>query len=143
MRVLTIVTAAILLSAATGACPAQRQIAGTPLAGVNPPNEVVVYLKGAERQAETNDQRLEIRRALVDLASLPVDQLRGRRYADYEMRTGKWTLATLLARYFVPSEPHVLNEETLYRDAQLPEARAVINDQIRAIDDGRQASAPP
>lgn len=103
-------------------------------------NEVVRYLKGAERQAETDDQRREIRRALEDLATLPAPELRKKRYADASMKPGQWSLATLLRKYFVPAELHTIDEERLYEDAQRPEARAVVKGQITAIDENRQAS---
>ena len=103
-------------------------------------NEVVRYLKGAECQAETDDQRREIRRALDDLSSLPSAVLRQKRYADASMQPGQWSLATLLQKYFVPAELHTIDEPRLYEDAQRQEARAVIKAQIQAIDENRQAA---
>ena len=103
-------------------------------------NEVVRYLKGAERQNETDDQRREIRHALEDLATLPPAELRKKRYADYSMKPGQWSLATLLHKYFVPPEPHTIDEARLYEDAQRPEARASVKAQIAAIDENRHAA---
>lgn len=107
------------------------------------PNQVVLYLDGAERQAETDEQRQEILRALEDLRSLDPTALRQRRYADYENRPGQWTLVQLLQRYFVPRGPSAIDEETLYRDAQAHRAREVVEQQIRALREGRQVLPTP
>lgn len=119
------------------ATPAKGDPAAVPAAAEN---EVVRYLKGAERQSETADQEREIRRALEDLASLLPSDLRKKRYADYSMQPGQWTLATLLHKYFVPAEHRTIDEERLYQDAQRPEARAVVKAHIQAIDENRQAA---
>jgi|GEM_PF-1942078 hypothetical protein len=107
------------------------------------PNEVVLLLAGAERQAENDEQEREILRALEDLRTLDPATLKTKRYADYQSVPGKWTLATLLQRYFVSPELHDIDEEAVYRDAQSPEARDVIGRQIRAIREGRQDTLAP
>ena len=66
------------------------------------PNTVVVYLQGAERQSEDLDQRREIEKALNDMLTLTPDELRARRYANYQMEPGAWTIIQFLHRYFVP-----------------------------------------
>ena len=123
---------------------AQREAGVRPsTTGPEKQNEVVLYLEGAERQAETEEQQRELLRALEDLQTLDAATLKGRRYADYQNVPGKWTLAELLQKYFVPRQLHRVHEESLYRDAQSPGAREVINQQIRALREGRQASPPP
>ena len=59
-----------------------------PAAPTAPNNRVVLYLKGAEVQYETREQRAEIRQALTDLSTLPPDALCRRRYADYGLARG-------------------------------------------------------
>jgi hypothetical protein len=107
------------------------------------PNQVVLYLDGAERQAETDEQRQEILRALEDLRTLEPAGLKQRRYADYENQPGQWTLVQLLQKYFVPREPCAIDDETFYRDAQSQHAREVIEQQIRALREGRQVFPMP
>jgi hypothetical protein len=102
------------------------------------PNEVVLYLQGAERQAETDAQEAEILRALEDLQTLTPAELRVRRYADYALQPQQWSLGHLLQKYFVPPRVRSLDEDALYRDAQDPTARAVIEEQIQAIHEHRQ-----
>jgi hypothetical protein len=89
-------------------------------------NVVVDFLKGAERQVETEEQRREIRRALEDLLTLPAADARARRYADYQGKPGTWSATQLLQRYYVPAKPMALDEERFYRDAGTPEARAAL-----------------
>lgn len=101
-------------------------------------NEVVLYLQGAERQAESAAQEQEILKALEDLRTLPPEKLRERRYSDYAQMPGKWTLGQLLQKYFVPPKPRSVDEDALYRDAQDPKARAVIEEHVKAIREQRQ-----
>jgi hypothetical protein len=102
------------------------------------PNQLVLYPDGAERQAETDEQRREILRALEDLRTMSPAALSQRRYADYEDKPEQWTLVQLLQKYFVPRELCSIDEETLHRDAQTPRAREVVEQQIRALREGRQ-----
>jgi hypothetical protein len=106
-------------------------------------NQVGLYLDGAERQAETDEQRLEILRALEDLRTLTPAALKQRRYADYENKPEQWTLVQLLQKYFVPRQLCSIDEETLYQDAQSPRAREVVEQQIRALREGRQVFPMP
>lgn len=107
------------------------------------PNEVILYLRGAERQAETEEQRHEILRALEDMRTLSELELKQKRYANYTMVPGQWTLATLLRSYFVPRTAHAIDEEKLYRDARDPAARQLVADHIRAIHEERQVDIEP
>jgi hypothetical protein len=107
------------------------------------PNEVVSYLQGAERQAESPVQENEIVKALSDLRSLPPAQLKQRRYPDYALTPNQWTLGQLLQKYFVPTQHRTIDEDKLYRDAQDPRARAVIDEHIKAIHEQRQVFKTP
>lgn len=106
-------------------------------------NQVVLCLDGAERQAETDEQRLEILRALEDLRTLTPAALKQQRYADYESKPDQWTLVQLLQKYFVPRELRSIDEETLYWDAHSPRARKVVEQQIRALRERRQVFPMP
>src|SRR5664279_4003636 len=106
-------------------------------------NQVVLYLDGGERQVETDDEPQEILRALEDLRTLAPAALRQRRYTDHGNKPGQWTLVQLLKTYFVPRELCSIDEETLYRDAQSPRAREVVEQQIRALREGRQVFPMP
>lgn len=105
-------------------------------------NQVVLCLDGAERQSETDEQRQEILRALEDLRALDPATLKRRRYADYDNTPGRWTLVELLRKYFVPRKPCSI-DETLYVDAQSKRAREVVEQQMRALREGRQVFPTP
>jgi hypothetical protein len=111
--------------------------AGTP--AISRQNEVVRYLGQADRQAETQDQRNEIKRALEDMLKVPAAELRQRRYADYQMHPARWTLVELLRRYFVPPTPTDLDESRLYDDCQAPEAKDVVRRQLGEVERAIQA----
>jgi serine protease inhibitor len=94
-------------------------------------NSVVQYLQGAELQAETDAQRMEIRRALQDMQHPERNQgtwLRLQRYADYQGKPGQWSAVRLLENYFVPSRPLSLDENTFYQDLRSAEAQIIIRD---------------
>ena len=110
------------------------------------PNTVVAYLQGAERQSEDLDQRREIEKALNDILTLSPDELRARRYANYQMEPGAWTIIQLLHRYFVPRQLVGLDESRFYHDIADPAARAVVQERLREVREAmaqdERASAP-
>jgi hypothetical protein len=77
------------------------------------PNTVVAYLQGAERQSEDMDQRREIEKALNDMLTVSPDELRKRRYANYQMQPGAWTIIDVFHKYFLPSKPGWSQSETV------------------------------
>ena len=106
-------------------------------------NSVVAYLDGAERQAESADQEREIVRALEDLRSLSPAVLAERRYADYTMAPARWTLAELVTKYFVPRSRMTIDPARFYADARDPRAIAIIDAQLAAVREHRQAAPTP
>lgn len=96
-------------------------------------NSVVVFLHGAERQSETDDQRREIERALRDTLEMPAEELKRQRYADYQMNSSVWTVVDVLSHYFVPSVPVALDPATFYRDVASPDARSAVQEQLRTL----------
>jgi hypothetical protein len=138
LQALVVVSAWLFLALAAGSCRSSES-RSAPATG----NEVVLYLRGAERQAESPAQEQEILKALEDLRTLSPAQLKERRYADYAATPGQWTLAQLLQKYFVAVPPRTIDEEALYRDAQAAAARATIDEHIRAIREQRQVAKAP
>ena len=96
-------------------------------------NTVVANLKGADQQWETVESAREIERALNDMLTLSPDELRRRRYANYQMDPGAWTIIELLHRYFVPLKPLYVDKDRFYRDVTAVEARAVIRAQLEEV----------
>ena len=106
-------------------------------------NSVVAFLDGAERQSESADQEREIERALRDLRSLPPAELAQRRYADYTLTPSRWTLAELVAKYFVPRTRMAIEPARFYRDAGDPRAILVIDAHLVALREHRQVRPTP
>lgn len=77
-----------------------------------PSNPIAEYLDGAEVQAEEGQEE-NICQALRDLAFISRNDLRRRRYADYQGTPDAWDLHRLLHAHFVPDAPKSLprNEE--------------------------------
>jgi len=94
-------------------------------------NSVVSFFDGAELQIETPDQVQELQRALQDMLELPEDELRERRYADYQMNEGKWTLAEILSAYFLQEKP--IDLDRIYSDASENAAKTVIKERLEAL----------
>jgi hypothetical protein len=97
------------------------------------PNTVVVYLQGADQQWETQEQGREIEKALTDMLMLSPDELRNRRYANYQMQPGAWTTIELLHRYFVSRGLVYVDETRFYRDVTDPAAQAVIRQHLQDV----------
>ena len=96
-------------------------------------NLVAAFLVGAERQAETDEQRQEIARALTDALRKPISELRQLRYADYAGKPETWSLPQLLQHYFVPRSPVTLDDERFFRDLTTADARAAVRKQLNAV----------
>ena len=97
------------------------------------PKTVVVFLQGADQQWETQEQGREIDKALTDMLTLSPDELRGRRYANYQMQPGAWTVIELLHRYFVSRGQAYIDEKNFYHDVTDPAAQAVIRLQLQEV----------
>ncbi len=95
---------------------------------------MVAYLEGAERQSESDDQRREIRRALQDMLDLDPKALAARRYADYQLRPGRWTAIQVLERYCVPGTRTALGPATFYDDVKKPAAQEAVRKHLAALD---------
>ena len=80
-----------LLAIATGAVWAK-----TP-----PPPPLLAYLRDCEFQAEDEAQKANFRQGLDDALSLPVAELKKRRYSDYQGKAGQWDLATLFRKHLL------------------------------------------
>ncbi len=93
-------------------------------------NTVVHFFQQAELQAETDSQRMEIRTVLTGLLELPVEQLKERKYPDYQGHPDQWDILKFLNSYFVPVTPQQLSAEQFYKDLRQPEARKEIRDQL-------------
>ena len=123
--------AALLLACVQCACVRDSGSTATP--SPNQENSVAAFLKSAERQAETNEQRKEIQRALRDMLNKPPAELRQVRYADYAGKADSWSITQLLQRFFVPVPPAALDEARFYQDVVAPAARAAVQHQLDQV----------
>ena len=96
-------------------------------------NSVATFLRNAERQAETDEQRKEIQRALGDMLKQSPAQLRQARYADYTGKPNSWSITDVLRHYFVPNPQVALDDSRFFEDFQAPEARGVIQHQLDEV----------
>ncbi len=97
-------------------------------------NSIVAYFKDAEVQAETDEQRKQIKLVLSDLLNLKVDELKVKKYPNYQNNTDQWDVIKFLNSYFVPSSPQVLTADSFFEDLGKPEAKAAIQERINKID---------
>ncbi len=121
------------MTALLTACVLSACTPGTPSRSADSGNSVAAFLGNAERQAETDEQRREIQRALQDMRDKTPAELRQMRYADYAGKTGAWSITHLLRRYFVPNPPTTLDETRFFEDVRAPAARAAIQHQLDAV----------
>lgn len=101
-----------------------------------PTNSVVAFLTGAERQAETKRQKIEIARALRDTLELPTSELQKQRYKDYTGHKNAWSAPELLTHYYVPPKPTApwANEAAFYQDAATPEGKATLKATLTEVE---------
>ena len=96
-------------------------------------NPVANYLRGAELQCETDEQRANIVTALNDALTLPGDSLAARRYKDYQGQEGQWDMPTLIYRHFVPDHLGAMLGKHFYRDVKAREAQEIIRQIVQRI----------
>ncbi len=128
----TYATAALFLACLQCSnCTRDRESTSSPSAAGE--NSVAAFLKNAERQSETDEQRREIQRALGDMLNKSAADLRHTRYSDYQGVPNKWSITELLQHYFVPNPPVALNEQRFFEDIRAPEARKAIQHQLDEV----------
>jgi hypothetical protein len=110
--------------------PEKPVIVETPNTVVERPNAVTSFFKDAELQAETDEQRQEIKIVLLDMLNLNTNELKAKKYPDYQGHINQWDVIKFANSYFVPSSPMVLSPDTFFEDLLKPEARAVIQELI-------------
>lgn len=96
-------------------------------------NPVANYLRGAELQCETDEQRANIITALNDALTLPGDSLAVRRYKNYQGQEGQWDLPMLIYRHFVPDHLGAMLGKRFYRDVKAKETQEVIRQILERI----------
>ena len=96
-------------------------------------NSVSAFLKNAERQSETDDQRKEIQSALRDMLDKSPAELRQMHYPDYAGQANAWSITQLLQHYFVPNPQAALDEQRFFQDVRAPAARAAIQHQLDEV----------
>jgi hypothetical protein len=108
-----------------------------------PRNTVDDYLNGAEEQFETDDQKIVIKQAFVDMLYEPIESLRKKRYPDYQMHPNKWPITEVLYRYFVPDPLISFDGDEFFRDVKKPEAREMIQKWLHHMEnpDGKNGPA--
>ncbi len=130
-KVSSVAAALILFLFSTGCQTYSGRAVGTS----SKPNSVAVYFHNAELQFETPAQGAEIRRALEDILNLSPEDLRKRRYANYQLVPESWDILTLIRSYFVPEKPLSLEEARFYQDMTEAPARKEVENQLRAVNE--------
>lgn len=105
-------------------------------------NAVASYFTGAEIQAETDAQRAEVQRALVDILTLGVDELKAKRYADYAGAKDKRTVLEIVADHVVPATPKRLDASAFFADVKSAQAQAAVRDKLDSLDASRAVKRP-
>lgn len=94
-------------------------------------NEVAKFFKDSERQLEAKTQCYALKLALIDLITKGPNELKLKRYADYEGKAGQWTITELLQKHYVTTAH--LNKTAFYEDYRKKAAKTVITKQIQAL----------
>ena len=92
--------------------------------GIMPENTVVAILQDVEINYETPLQLKQICTALDDMATLSTNDIKNKRYADFNGNQGKWTLLQVLYAYFLPAQK--VNLQNLYEDVEKPLSREIV-----------------
>ena len=91
-----------------------------------PDNPVYRYLKHSELQCEGNEQKSNVKRALVDIMTLPGHELRCMKYSDFSGVRNKWDLPTLLYRHFTPDNRQRTLGDNFYHDVKEEDVQELV-----------------
>jgi len=98
-----------------------------------PDNPVYRYLKHSELQCEGNEQKSNVKRALVDIVTLPGYELRRMKYSDFRGVCNKWDLPTLLYKHFVPDTTQRTLGDNFYHDVKEEDVQELVKQIIRTL----------
>ncbi|HEY9157285.1 hypothetical protein [Candidatus Binatus sp.] len=108
-----------------------------------PRNIVEDYLNGAEEQSETDEQRVVIKQAFLDMLIEPIESLRKKRYPDYQMHPHKWPITEVLYHYFVPAPGYIgFDGGECFRDVKKPGAQEMIQKWLDHMDNPDGTNGP-
>ncbi len=135
-RTFLAVLAAVLAACLLPGCSERRTdaAASAATAASAASNTLVVYLRGAEIQAETDAQRDTLRQALRDLQTLPAGELRTARYAGAHGQPAQRNLAQVLRGHLVPAAPQTLELEPLLTERETEAGRAALRETLARLD---------
>ena len=105
-------------------------------------NAVATYFTGAEIQAETDEQRAEVRKALADMLALNADELKAKRYADFAGTANRRTVVELIANHVVPSAPHMLDASVFFADVKSPQAQIAVRAKLDELNKSSGSARP-
>ena len=111
-------------------------------AAVATSNAVATYFTGAEIQAETDEQRAEVRKALADMLALNADELKAKRYADFAGTANQRTVIELIANHVVPSAPHMLDASVFFADVKSPQAQIAVRAKLDELNKSSGSARP-
>jgi hypothetical protein len=95
---------------------------------------LVDYLDGAEVQYEGEQQKENIGNALNDALHLPPEELKGKRYSDYQGNENQWDLPAIISHHFVPSSPEKVLGQDFYREITSAEGRSKVAEIIGLLE---------
>jgi hypothetical protein len=110
-------------------------------------NSFIRLFAFADLQLETKAQAREIKRALMDAQTLPLDQLRAASYAEPGMQANQWTFGRLIMAYIYSVSASCSGDyvdfegEQFIADVKKPEALPTLKRLLTFIDSAIEAGA--
>lgn len=92
-------------------------------------NKLSQYLENVEIHYENDSQKAVIIEVLHDLATLPPNQLKQKKYPNYTGKVEQWDCTTVLSKYFVPDHSSKKLSEDFYHELQ----SNIVQQQIRVL----------
>ena len=90
-------------------------------------NPVLNYLQNSELKFSNKTQRDNIMEAARDILLISVDDLKKRRYKDYDGNEGQWDLQTLLTKHFVPKKQGLAWGDDFYNDVKQDSVQSIFS----------------
>ena len=88
-------------------------------------NQVLIYLQNSELHFDSKVQRDNVFQAMKDCFIYSEDELKTRRYKDYEGKDNQWDLPAVLYHHFAPKKQGLTLGDDVYHDVKQPEVQII------------------
>ncbi len=98
-----------------------------------PNNKTYQYFDDVELQYDGDIQKNNIKTALNDILTLSIEELKTKKYKDYNGNEGKWNLPALIYKHFVPNKQKKTLGSYFYKEIKAKKVQKQIRNILKKM----------